>query len=473
MKFKALLLALLTVFVPATFAMEQITPETDTSSITNHELTIIDSEGEEFKLSPNQSKALLKCESLSAYTDFEKGKIDFSGSNYTGKTFVTKKLILALARFINEPHKALFLPLIEWDVDGIPFDLELFELADFLAAPEKVLFVLANEMWPLMQDEAILSKSQNDYKKHLRKLAEPYVSCPDYLLTYLKSNEIEIAKTKIINSNSHGTQTNIDLSHKACKKITPAINLANNAYLKKYRFITLRGLDKLIEFLRKDNNVDFQQIDLSNHNLETFSTKQLVHLARSRPLGICLNYNKINQLSSKELDITSQSDLPYWINLRSNPIQSIDDSFFEAIRNLRSQPTLLWGGDCMHNFTLKNTALTPEKQKEYAKKFYYATHTLPERIASKNLYENIGIWGCGAIGGILAARMASSYFEDKTIVLALASGFFGVMGGGIGGHNAMGYVLSKLAQRSHPRVANFDMAMIEGGHRYKLELDID
>lgn len=215
MKLKLLFLALLTSCTATIQAMDaptdqEVLPIDQTTSCKTNtiknieEIRIIDSEGTEFKLSKTLSRALLKCESLSSYADFERGTIDFS--DLKQRTFITKEHLCALADLIHRSDVQ--------DTEPDFINLELFELATYLAAPEKVLFVLANRLWPEMQHDPLLSEFQNAHKKDLRTRAEPYLACPEHLLLFMKKNNI--SPNVIIDKHRHmdyDVKVNLSFNH--------------------------------------------------------------------------------------------------------------------------------------------------------------------------------------------------------------------------------------------------------------------
>lgn len=465
MKFKVVLLLLLTICPQAVLAMEAAKPIEAEFSIPYcfnniEEIQIIDSEGTEFKLSKTLSRALLKCESLSSYADFERGTIDFSGLKQ--RTFITKEHLSELADLIHR------LDLQDAEPDFI--NLELFELATYLAAPEKILFVLANRLWPEMQHDPLLSEFQNAYKKDLRTRAEPYLACPEHLLTFIKKNDID-RYTFIKKHANLDYELKIDLSYNKIQNLgnSSSNDTAVDTYLTQYKFCTLRGLTQLIDYLSPDKkNRAFHKINLSSHYLEMFSIKELRDLTFLGHLKIILDNNNITKLSSHEIDSLGTS---YTLHLNNNPIQSIDNNFFEAIRKARSQNLLLYGGNNSYRFILKNTALSSQKRNEYKKKFYEATHTIPERFASPNIFWHGSFWLPAVLGSYLAATQSPKLFQNHDAYRHLAATGAGFIAGGVAGQYAMGYVISKIAQKTHPGISNFNMAMVQGSERFTLELD--
>lgn len=466
MKLKLSLLLLLTTCIQAVMAMEprQLLEQELVSASSGkniEELCIIDSEGTEFNLNKNLSHALLKCESLSSYADFERGTIDFSGLK--NRTFISKEHLCELADLIHR------LDVEDAEPDFI--NLELFELATYLAAPEKVLFVLANRLWPEIQHDPVLSEFQNAYKKDLRTRAEPYLACPEHLLLFLNKNNI--SPNVIIVKHR-----DLDYVVKANLSFDNILNISNlnshdtlsDTYLTQYKFCTLRGLSQLIEYLSPDKkNHAFHRINLSNHNLKTFSIKELQSTCKcSNHQDIILDNNNISKLSSHEIDSLEAS---YTLHLNNNPIEFIDNNFFEAMRKARSQNLLLYGGNARFRFILKNTALSFQKRKEYQKKFYEVTHTIPERFASPNIFQHGSFWLPAVLSGYLAATQSHKLFDNYGPIKHLAATGAGFFAGGIAGQYAMGYVISKIAQKTHPGISNFNMAMVQGSERFTLELD--
>lgn len=231
----------------------------------------------------------------------------------------------------------------------------------------------------------------------------------------------------------------------------------------------MRGLTELIDYLSPDKkNHAFHQINLSNHNLETFSIKELQSTFKSsNHPDIILDNNNIKKLTTQEIDSLEGS---FTLHLKNNPIKLIENSFFEAMRKERSQNLLLYGGNTSYRFILKNTALSPQKRREYQKKFYEATHTIPERFTSPNIFWHASFWLPAVLGGYLASQ-SNKFFQNYDAFRHLAAIGMGFCAGGIAGNYASGYVISKIAQKTHPEISNFNMGIIQGSERFTLELD--
>jgi hypothetical protein len=143
-----------------------------------------------------------------------------------------------------------------------------------------------------------------------------------------------------------------------------------------------------------------------------------------------LSYNNIRKLTGSCLTIANKNyiqPLPSRIILKSNPIESIDDSFFEMIRKNRS---------CSYNtcaIELQNNKLTAGQEKEAHQKFYKATHTIPQRYFNPKMSAVAFLCG-GSLAGLAAGIYVGNKLADYTpqftkgLSVGLATGLGGIIG---------------------------------------------
>lgn len=384
MKLKLLFLALLTGFAPAILAMEKpLAPEIKAED--KNLLKIIDIEKKHFVLSRDLSQALLKCTNLDIYK-LHAGILDFTGLDPKARPFLTQGDIRLLALFIINPkciERDELAPKIK--------QLDFFELAHYLGAPDNILYLLANETWPLMQDQKDDTDAIKAYKKSLRQAARPHFASPKHLAEYIKA----YSKNCYFDwARSH----NVDYSNLSFESISGGLENKgwyldkNNNWYKVYPFCTLDGIKDLYESYIP------AELHVSGHRLATVS-------------GNLLGNNSVYNIE---------------IYLDDNPITSIDDSFFQALAKKRAAGQRV-------EISLMNTKLTAEQKEEFNKKFYNATNTLPQRYLNKSKFRCLAT-GAACLGTALAVQ----YFSYKLPGLIRASsvvstGIVGFVAGGVTG----------------------------------------
>lgn len=412
-----------------------ITVPATLNSNSAHPSPFIDKAGKTFTLKSDLEKALLKCTALEKYKKTD--VYDFSTNCH--HTIMTQGMLTWLARFIANPvvEQKELSPVIQQ-----------FEIAHICGAPENILYILANELWPYMQDKENDAKDRKDYKTSIRELARPYLSSPRYFLNYLKSKPILEAFRKNhifdITPDSHILDASlkriIDLSFEEIRNFSSYLRdegwyRHNNCnWQVKYPFHTLEGIYELIEYLQVDQNKDWS-IRLRNHNLETFSCDIVKSLN-----CIDLTGNKIKHLHSAQLKY--QKHLPQIIILDSNQIESINDNWYEAFYYLRCRQY----SDCFIN--LENNRFSDAQKKNIREKFNKAIQSLPEQKFKKTKFENSCMY-TGAILGAITPTIALHYACNGTSNLlkgisSSVAAIIGVSAGGILGYN----VTRKLPART-------------------------
>lgn len=351
-------------------------------------ITLIDVQNACFDLSPELSAALLKCETLHMHEDAlvaeslnHETNVPIDFSHFTNNPYLKKDLIIRLAQLIKDPVRETPLMIR---------DLELFECAHFLGAPHNTMYLIANELWPLMQEQANDTAPIKEYKKSIRLLAKPHFACPIQLSEFIK------AQPDVYDSYNPSPYTPFyrgDLSSGALLRLPNRgwYQDKNNQWYKIYPFCTLDGFENFIP-----SNTP---INLTGHRIE--------------------------RLVSNILEDNSQNGhINVTINLDNNPITCIDESFFQALSKRRALG---------HEITISllNTHLTAQQKKEYKKKFDRATQTLPQRYTSNFKFQSLAI-GASFIGTALAIE----YFSHKAPNLinntsVISSGILGLIGGGI------------------------------------------
>lgn len=348
-------------------------------------LTVIDAEEKKFPLSRELSTALLECSSLEphddtliTHTNATVEPIDYSGDIRSDKKrFLKQDLIIKLAQLINDPIKEL---------PHMVHNLEFFELADYLTAPNNILYLIANELWPLMQDQKDDTESISIYKKSIRRLAQPHFSSPKHRAAYSLAHCFSY-KFHLINSSNHDANNQL--------KNGGWYQDNNNQWYKIYPYCTLDGIDDLY-------GSTCTKLNLSGHRLATLTGDILKNIRKTE-------YRN-----------------PIEINFDNNPISCIDESFFKELAKKRSE-----GIDV--DISLQNTRLTPAQKTAVNQKFHNATTTLPQRYISEFKYNWLAR-GAGCLGAVFATY----YLSQKSPALisgtsVISSGIMGAALGGLGG----------------------------------------
>ncbi len=398
---------------------------------TQKPLEIIDANGTQFTLAPELTQALLQCTSLEAL-ELHPGALDFSQLKHK---FLTQNMIISLAKTIMSPKDLKkTLDSIEPMAEHVSkLDPKAFEIAHYLGAPDNILYILANELWPYIQEDKTDSESTKTYKKSLRHLARPHLSSPRHFLRYLQSkpaNYTNMLRTQFMGGSLLDPQGGIQLDFDSLKvfysllRDTGWYTHDNGDWFIKYPFCSLDGIKELLSHIGIKTDSRYS-INLSRHKLETFSCDILPDIAT-----LNLSYNNIRTLTGSCLTIANKNyiqSLPYQIILESNPIESIDDSFFEIIRKNRGTA---------YNTTeisLQNSNLTAAQKKDVRKKFYKATHTVPQRYLNSRIFEGAFLYGgclAGAAGALYACNKFANYAPQftKSLSVGLATGIGALIG---------------------------------------------
>ena len=252
----------------------------------------------------------------------------------------------------------------------------MLRLADYLGAPENILSALANILWDDLQDKETDSEEAKDEKKALRDIAKAYnlCLCPGDFLC-LKPN---IKLLEKINGVYY-----LNLSYDNLKK-----------YDCSFKFTSLGGIKKFLKDLPANSKVS---IDVSNHNIKYFETDEICD-DKQYSYEIDLSNNQIDSydLNPNLMHRTKK------LNLQNNKITSLDDDFFNIIRNMRTQGRNI-------TIDLRNNLISEEQKKEIRRKWNLAINTLPERIynTSRTLAEKVrpGL----IIGAPIAATLFAGY----------------------------------------------------------------
>lgn len=355
-------------------------------------ITFIDSLHQQFELNPELSGTIMKCETLQINEDglinrFKDDPttitpIDFSGIK--DKTCLKQALIIKLAELIKDPVK---------ETSRIPRNLELFECAHYLGAPHNILYLIANELWPLMQEHAPDNEQTKEYKKNIKKLATPFFASPKQLSSYV------LTHPNIYDAFNPSPYSHFYRGDLSCNSILRLPNQgwyqdSNKNWYKVYPFCTLDG----IENFRPLNNTP---IRLTGHRLERIVSNILEGVnSPNDDTNIFINFD-----------------------LANNPITCIDESFFQALSKRRAL-----GHEIA--ISLLNTHLTAQQKEEYKKKFDQATQTFPQRYLSNFKFKSLAI-GAGFIGTALAIE----YFSHKVpkLINTTSTASSAIVGGFIGG----------------------------------------
>lgn len=413
MKFKALLLALLTIISPTIFSMEMPTAQ-EVSAL--HVLKVIDINGSEFSVNPELSHALLKCTNIETLQSHP-GVLDFTGLNASHRPYLTQDKIRLLAFLIASPQS-----IESAELASKIKQLDFFEAANYLGAPDNILYLLSNELWPLMQEQKNDNEQAKNYKKYIRQLAKSHFACPRHLHNYLKAHpKIKDAFDDYHeDSLKHDEDSFIILSWDKLEKFYQKLpdggwyTYEDSQWLIKYPFGSLDGIKELCSSLpyRYNNNLSINLM-LQKHRLESFSCDLLSYIET-----LDLSDNNIKEVTGQQIKYTNRP--PRRIILNGNPINSIQDSFFEALRNVRSGWLINMYDANRKNYqddsgcciSLERTALTTDQKKIIAKKFTHATKTLPEQYLNKTAFE-VGVSLAGALVGGIVSYYGLDYIEPK------------------------------------------------------------
>lgn len=401
---------------------------------TQKPLEIIDANGTQFTLAPELTQALLQCTSLEAL-ELHPGALDFSQLKHK---FLTQNMIISLAKTIMSPKDLKkTLDSIEPMAEHVSkLDPKAFEIAHYLGAPDNILYILANELWPYIQENKTDSELAKSYKKSVRHLARPHLSSPRHFLRYLQSKPTHytnMLRTQCISKDFLDHQREIQLDFDSLKKFYGLLldrgdtgwYMHDNAdWFIEYPFCSLDGIKELLNHIGINTNSRYS-INLSRHKLETFSCDILPEIA-----NLNLSYNNIRTLTGSQLKVANNNyiqSLPYQIILERNPIASIDDSFFEVLRKQRGSARNL----CKIELEINN--LTDAQKDEVRKRFYKAIYTFPERYFNSRTFQNAFVYAgrlAAAAGALYACNKFTNYAPQftKDLSVGLATGIGALIG---------------------------------------------
>jgi hypothetical protein len=371
----------------------------------NISFPIIDNYGVEVDISNfADCQAIKQCSMIAHARAGGQGIFDFREKNASA-TFTNIKLLID---YIKNPRIIKFQSFLT--------NQEMLRLADYLGAPENILFELANILWEHLQDKESDSKEIKQEKQALRGIAEPYLNCPAYFFQLSKSKMEILAQLPAL-----------DLSHATISILffdqawVPDEN--GHLYYICHKFVTLRGFKELAQHLPK-HFFEGSNLTLSGHRIQHF----------------CLNdifgsYDKIdlssNQIST--LDIASNVDNKFKkLNLQYNKMSSLDDNFYKCIRELRTK--------CKHiQINIRNNPFSNEQKNKIHNQWDNAITMLPERIywAAKTKYDNLIKpllrLTSPIIGGYMWGAAMDELATNSSPLVRNSSMFAGIIAGGAWG----------------------------------------
>lgn len=323
-------------------------------------MELIDSDGKRFQLTPVQAAVFCQTDLGKQLNDDinKKKEVDFSSLKYMelkGHNVI---------RVLSHSKDPCQLTLTD---EVMPEEVELLVTANGLGVPAAARH-FAYRLWPLIQRNKSNPLHLTDWQKQgMRAIARPYAPCPMHMLEYLELQEEKQVRVDLSRMTNHG-----------CFNLSSSYCLAAGY---KYKFGTLAGLEALVRHIIGYGSFEINELVLDGHQLDTFSIKQIqdmYYLNRfyyyKTPIRmLSLRENCISELSEYQLDCSVlPADL---LDLSDNPISSVTDGAFKAINRHRA------GYRIRYNFhlSLERNVLSLSQKKELQKKFYNATHTIPER----------------------------------------------------------------------------------------------
>lgn len=359
-------------------------------------LTVIDSNGQRHTFTLEESTDLLQCKLLKGCReDCPDGDLDYSESK---NQFIRIDLLKNLAQFCND--------VITASASTCDDYFSLLELANYCEAPKNVLFVLANKIWPDLQDRIDDTQKTKDWKKKLRMLVIPYLASPAHFLEYLQNNPT----INLDELNKH----DLNLSYKAINSLHPRkCNWLQGQDGLWYphpltlRWGSLKGLRALNEYLaaqRVDRRCGWLCISLSGHAITNFC---LSELNKTNPTyetftHFDLDHNLIALITGEQF-----GTVPFIkVLLNHNAIDSVDNSFYNQVHQWRENSK-----QCI--ISLQDNAFTEQQKSEIQKKLFKATHALPERLACAQTRSNIAMAIDLAITG--TSTLATGYFTNRLL----------------------------------------------------------
>lgn len=367
-------------------------------------MEFIDSEGKPYQLTQNQTEIFLASnlgEQLKE--DIKRGNtVDFSLLNRPG---LKGQHILRVLSNTKDPSQ------LTLTCEVVPEEASILETAHILGLKDQACARhLAYRLWPLVQKNGSNPMDLSYAKKrYVHDLARIYMPCPETLLEYLKNNK----DSKIISQNFsrllvqvYNYSPLIDLSSDACCRL---------GYVRK--FGTLNGLKDLIDYIFKERYIGRDALDhynliLDGHMIDAFSLKQINESVNLRKLS--LRRNLLTELSERQIDA---SDLPQELDISHNPIMCVTDGMFKAINEYRARHRIRFE----FMLSLEYSSLSATQKSEIQRKFYNATHTIPERWTIQRTVV-VYKWLI-ALAPFCALFNDPRYFEDPTL-LRTAVGLF-------------------------------------------------
>lgn len=317
-------------------------------------ITIIDHNGSKNTIdSYNIIEQLKKCETIKNIRGT--GDYDFTDVQES----VTIDNILRLAEYIKNP-KIIAAQTIE-------INKQMLKLADYLDAPENILFELANILWEHAQEESTDTEAAKVEKQILRGIAEPYLHCPAFLLTMLKANFRQTPP--------HNENMDLSFNDLVTARLiqSPWLKAENNLlYNYHHHFCSLKGLKDLLIFLGSQGNRT--RINLSGHHISNFALSEI----QGNFSSIDLSHNWITTLEAEQFDTSIPKNRNYemsGINLSHNKISSVNKNIYDLAKKWRLMP-----GGSATNITISDNALTEMQKNDIRAQWDKAIDTLPERI---------------------------------------------------------------------------------------------
>lgn len=411
-------------------------------------MEIKDVHGKDVRLTRNQEQVFRTLEPLTAgipEAGFGPGALDFSGS---ARPFMQGIYLNQIARYAQNPDLLVKKPFS-------PDEAELLLAADYLCVGnKKLLYILANRVWPHIQDHkpSGLQKTVKE-KLELRQRAKPFLHSPAHVLEFLQTKQgLDLkkyfVKTVYFERSNNPYHYILDLSYAACASLAKAYPIPGKECIAnlEYPFGSLEGIGDLITYVNNGASDYLEELSVSGHAFREFN---LTHFRKSHCLKnyfsqINLADNYIPALAGDQLEMVqncyehsiSITDLPgdLHIDLSRNPIAGIDEKVYRVVRSWRAK-------DLKRTLLLQNNALTEEQKDEIRYKWYLATHTIPERICMSKLMSG------GINVAMLAAAIGFFFYipADPLIMTPLATCF-----GGAAFNGAGDYAMFALARISHP-----------------------
>ncbi|CAN5121267.1 hypothetical protein BH09DEP1_BH09DEP1_1680 [soil metagenome] len=329
-------------------------------------MDLVDSEGKRYRLTSDQFAYFCATDlGKQLKDDINQGnEVDLSGSNHV---VLKGKNILSVLSHASNPSQ------LTLTTEVVPEEIQLLETANILGLPTPTCARhLAKRLWPVIQKNGPNPLKLSDWQKAAaRAVARNYVPCPAIMLEYLEENK-NSEKVRYIYNLVDWNSGIFNLSTTLCYSVGYAD-----------KFGTLNGLGNLVQYLGKNapRTTKFNELILDGHMLDTFSLKDIQSIELKNDLDplhyglsrLSLRRNCLSELSEYQIDC---SNLPQDLDLSDNAISCVSDEVFQAINNYRGYALIRF------NFILRlyDNELSQEQKKELQKKFYKATHTIPERL---------------------------------------------------------------------------------------------